>query len=91
MVPGSECEYLCRGKCEPAHPEDCAFLQTYKKQLDKINFDEFYSYMKALSEKYDNADFAFIVFEPPTRACSERVKIQEWFKEHNIEIEEWTK
>lgn len=89
LVPGRECEYLCRGSCDPPHPQDCSFLQTYRKQLDKINFNEFYTYIGELSKKYNNADFAFIVFEPPTRNCSERIPIQNWFHDNGIEIEEW--
>ena len=89
LMPGKSCNYLCRGACEPPHPQDCAFLQAYRTQLDKINFNEFYSYMEELSKRYNNADFAFIVFEPPTRACSERGVIQKWFHAHNIECEEW--
>ena len=89
LVPGRECDYLCRGTCNPPHPQDCSFLQTYRKQLDKINFNEFYTYIEELSKKYNNADFAFIVFEPPTRQCSERIPIQNWFHDNGIEIEEW--
>lgn len=89
LVPGHECDYLCRGTCNPPHPQDCSFLQTYRKQLDKINFNEFYTYIEELSKKYNNADFAFIVFEPPTRNCSERIPIQNWFHDNGIEIEEW--
>ena len=95
LVPGRECEYLCRGACDPPHPQDCLFLQTYRKQLDKINFNEFYTYMKELSAKIahqkqlKDANFAFIVFEPPIRECSERIVIQQWFRDNGIEIEEW--
>ena len=89
LIPGHECEYLCRGNCEPPHPQDCAFLQTYRKQLDRIDFNDFYSYIEELSKKYNNADFAFMVYETPNRPCSERVVIQQWFREHGIEIEEW--
>lgn len=89
LVPGRECDYLCRGACEPPHPQNCLFLETYRKQLDRINFNEFYSYIEELSKKYNNADFAFIVFEPPTRQCSERVPIQNWIRDNGIEIEEW--
>ena len=89
LVPGRECDYLCRGACNPPHPQDCSFLQTYRKQLDKINFNEFYTYIEELSKKYNNADFAFIVFEPPTRQCSERIPIQNWFHDNGIEIKEW--
>ena len=89
LVPGNACGHLCRGECDPPHPQDCAFLQTYKAQLEKINFNEFYSYMEELSKKYNNSDFAFIVFEPPYRPCSERGVIQNWFHTYNIECEEW--
>ena len=89
LVPGRECDYLCRGTCNPPHPQDCSFLQTYRKQLDRINFNEFYTYIEELSKKYNNADFAFIVFEPPTRNCSERIPIQNWFHDNGIKIEEW--
>ena len=89
LIPGHECNYLCRGKCNPPHPQDCAFLQTYRKQLDKIDFNEFYSYMQKLSEKYENADFAFIMFEPPMRECSERIQIQAWLRDNGVEVEEW--
>lgn len=91
LIPGYECEYLCRGKCDPPHPYDCEFLKTYRKQLDKINFDEFYGYMKELSKRYNDADFAFIVFEPPTRECSERRIIQQWIQDNGFDIEEWRK
>ena len=97
LVPGKDCEYLCRGPqiCGEMNPErtpyNCPFLQTYRKQLDKINFNEFYTYMEQLSKKYNNADFAFIVFEVPTCMCSERGPIQEWFRDNGIEIEEWRK
>ena len=95
LIPGRECEHLCRGACDPPHPQNCAFLQTYRKQLDKLNFNEFYTYMGELGAKIahqeglEYANFAFIVFEPPTRACSERIPIQQWFKDNGVEIEEW--
>ena len=95
LIPGHECDYLCRGTCEPKHPKDCAFLQTYRKQLDKINFNEFYTYMEELGtliahqHQLEDVNFAFIVFEPPARECSERGPIQDWIRANNIEIEEW--
>ena len=33
LKPGKECEGLCRGACEPAHPDDCTFLKVYYDQL----------------------------------------------------------
>lgn len=93
--PGKSCEGLCNGKCEPKHPEDCTFLKAYKKQLDELNFEKIFERLLELKEEIskdeglEDIDFAFLVYEKPTNPCSERVIIQQWFKEHGIQIEEW--
>ena len=93
--PGIECDGLCNGKCEPKHPEDCAFLKAYKAQLDKLNLIRIQNNLGRLAteiaqnEGFKDIDFAFLVYETPTNPCSERVAIQQYFKEHGINIEEW--
>ena len=93
--PGKQCEGLCNGKCNPKHPEDCAFLKAYKAQLDKLNIVNIQNSLGKLAthimkdEGINDIDFAFIVYETPQNPCSERWPIQQWFKEHNIEIKEW--
>lgn len=93
--PGRECDGLCEGKCDPKHPQDCAFLKAYKAQLDKISLTSIREHLEklaaqiALDEGFEDVDFAFLVYETPSNPCSERVPIQQWFKEHNIECEEW--
>jgi len=93
--PGRECEGLCEGKCNPKHPEDCAFLKTYKAQLNKLNLTKIQDSLGklaaqiALDEGFQDIDFAFLVYETPENPCSERVAIQQWFKEHQIKCEEW--
>lgn len=93
--PGAECDGLCNGKCEPKHPEDCAFLKAYKAQLDKLNLIRIQNNLGRLAteiaqnEGFKDIDFAFLVYETPTNPCSERVAIQQYFKEHGINIEEW--
>jgi hypothetical protein len=93
--PGYECEGLCNGKCEPKHPEDCAFLKAYKAQLDKLNITRIQNSLGKLAKQisYDEGlqdiDFAFLVYETPSNPCSERVAIQQWFHEHGMPIEEW--
>lgn len=96
LRPGIECEGLCRGSCNPKHPQDCEFLKVYRKQLDKINFKEFLEHLLNLRElllsenpDYKDIDFALLVFETPQNPCSERVVIQQWFKDNGLEIEEW--
>lgn len=93
--PGRECDGLCEGKCNPKHPEDCAFLKTYKAQLDKINITQFQNSLGKLAtqiaqdEGFKDIDFALLVYETPQNPCSERGPIQQWFHEHNINCEEW--
>lgn len=95
LKPGSACEGLCAGKCEPKHPKDCEFLKVYKGQLDYLNFDTFMGQLHALKEKMEQGenlkdiDFAFIVFEKYDNPCSERWPIQQWMREHGVEIKEW--
>ena len=70
--PGENCDGLCYGKCVPKHPQDCAFLKEYRKQLDKLDFNFIISKLKdlgeriAVAEHLPSVDFAFLVYE--TRA-----------------------
>ena len=93
--PGRECDGLCRGACDPKHPEDCAFLKAYKSQLDKINLVQFQNSLEklasqiALNEGFQDVNFALLVYEIPANPCSERGPIQKWGEEHNLNIKEW--
>ena len=95
LKPGSECEGLCNGKCNPSHPHDCEFLRIYDEQLRKINVDDFFSKLHKLEEKIkegehlNEVDFAFIVFEKYDNPCSERTSLQEWIRRNGIQIKEW--
>lgn len=95
MKPGHECEGLCAGKCDPKHPQDCAFLKTYKSQLDRINLTQFQNSLGKLAtqiasdEGFNDVDFALLVYETPTNPCSERWPIQQWGKENGLNIQEW--
>ena len=97
LKPGIECAGLCDGKCAIKHPKNCEFLQTYYKQLFKLDFNEFMDKLNKLHDKIcegeglDDVDFAFIVYETPTNPCSEREAIKKWFKYYLIELKEWSK
>ena len=98
LRPDERCNGLCRGMCNPKHPEDCAFLKQYRKQLDEIDFQNFINHLLKLREtflsensNFEDINFAFIVFEAPYNVCSERVVIQQWIKDHGLEISEWSK
>ena len=97
LEPGSECAGLCNGCCDPPHPQDCAFLKTYREQLEHIDIDAFMAQLEALKaqieqgEGLENVEFALIVFEAPNKPCSERWMLQDWLRAHDIEVEEWKK
>lgn len=95
LKPGSKCAGLCDGKCSPKHPENCAFLKTYREQLNQINFTDFVKKIEqnslriAKAENLENVAAALLVYETPTNPCSERKVIQEWFRDNGVEIREW--
>lgn len=97
LKPGSSCNGLCNGKCEPKHPQDCEFLKAYRAQLDKLNFQEIVSKIESIARKvqenegFEDADVALLTYEKFDNPCSERAVIQQWFKDNGVEIEEWVK
>lgn len=97
LKPGKECEGLCNGNCVPPHPGTCQFLRTYRNQLDRIDFKDFLNHLERLrknicaDEGFNDIDFAFLVYEPVCKPCSERWPIQAWFRSNGIEVKEWHK
>ncbi len=97
LQPGESCEGLCNGQCNPKHPQDCQFLKNYRAQLDKIDFKKFILHIEGLCEEicaeedFNDANFAILTYETPKNLCSERIVIQQWFKDNFMEIEEWHK
>lgn len=97
LVPGKSCHNLCRGKECTDNPKSCAFLSKYREQLNQIPFDKFIRGLEKLEKQFINKMqvpeivFVFIFHEKPGVACSERNPVQEWFKEHGYELEEWKK
>lgn len=97
LKPGKSCDGLCNGKCAPKHPNNCDFLKAYRKQLDKIDFKMLIEHLEALAktiqlgENLKEVNFALLVYERRDNPCSERVIIQQWFKDNGMEIEEWKK
>ena len=97
LKPGKSCEGLCNGSCNPPHPNDCSFLKAYEAQLRKLDFNDFLKHLEKLKLRFcegevlDDVDFALIVFEAPTKSCSERIVLQKWLKENGVEVEEWRK
>lgn len=97
LVPGAACADLCRGidVCATKDPKTCAFLQNYRKQLDAIDFPEFMvqlsSHIAAVCKLYNIKEepiVVFIVYEVPSKMCSERVPLLQWFNDNGIPVQE---
>lgn len=86
LVPGPLCKDDCRGPetCESKDPDVCPFLRHYRQQLDGIDFDSFMEQYKMFQE--NGYDICFLFHETFDNPCSERVVVEDWFKEHNVEV-----
>ena len=81
---------------ETRHPESCSFLKDYKNGLNKINFSELMEYLTKTADYFqhlegftDEPEIMLIVHESPDNLCSERVPIQDLFRDNGIEIKEF--
>lgn len=88
------------GYCGPAcgmEPNSCDFLLGYRAQLNKLDFHSIMGRFNALHDQiclregFSDCDFALLVHEAPTKLCSERVPLQQWFADHGIPVQEWSK
>ena len=98
FVPGPLCNGLCAGDYSIRHPQDCAFLKTYKKQLDQLNFNEMLqrferlgNFIKKQEQFIEEPIMVLIVHEAPNNPCSERWPLIEWFKENGYELKEFNR
>ena len=79
---------MCRKDCPLKVP--CLFMKDYRKYLDTLDFNQVYQYLENILAKYSYADtIVLMVHEKDTIPCAERPVIQEWFKDHGIELKEW--
>ena len=76
--------------------KNCSFLRAYTHQLSLLDINDIMSRTKRVcAEAQKTLGFeeepiaVFIVHEAPDNPCSERAAIQEYFRSHGIECEEW--
>lgn len=100
LRPGPTCENECRGpeNCATKSPSTCPFLHNYLEQLRALDFDHFYDKLETVAANFkqnyqllDEPSIIFMVHEAPTNPCSERVVIQQYFKEKGVLVPEWKK
>ena len=88
------------GCCCPCELRDvphksCAFLDTYRKYLDDIEFDKMITAFEKLAKEYqeytgitDEIIMVLIVYETPKNQCSERAALIDWVRSHGYDCNE---
>lgn len=81
--------------CEEKNYLSCSFLQEYRKNLDKIDFNKMITDMENFANEYQKNEgfieepiIVLIVYETPKNNCSERQPLIDYFNSHGIECKE---
>ena len=96
FAPGPELCGYCGENCGMVPPA-CDFLLRYRSQLDRLDFRTVWQKFERLAETirlregFEDVNFALLLHEAPTKACSERCVIQQWFADHGHPIQEWSR
>ena len=87
----------CGPQCDK-DPKSCSFIRAYEHQLSLLDIDNIMTRTENLCAAvrpvvgYTGDPIpVFIVHEAPDNPCSERAAIQNYFKSHGIDCEEWRK
>ena len=77
-------------------PKSCSFIKEYREGLSKINFEDLMEtliktaeFIQQLEGFKDEPEIILLVHEAPYNPCSERVPLQELFKNNGIDVVEW--
>ncbi len=94
-------EEMCSGKPCPYINKwpHCQFLDAYWKHLQKIDFDGYLipelnrvaEEVRKITHYKGEPHICLLVHEKPDNQCSERLALVRLFKEHGIELKEWSK
>lgn len=94
IIVQDKCEHIC--PCDDKNTNNCGFLKSYRKELDKIDFEKMYKGIENFSNRYkkenkikDEIIMTLIVYETPTNPCSERRALVDYFKSKGIIVEEF--
>lgn len=88
-----QCECGC--PCKDKNSSTCKFLQSYKEQLKKVDFNKMINDMEDFAIEYQKSEgfeeepiMVLIVYEVPKNLCSERQALINYFNENGIECKE---
>lgn len=81
---------MCRKNCPLKAP--CLFMSEFRKYLDTLNFEQLITKLELLTIDKPYIDtIILMVYEKNDVLCAERPVLQAWFKDHGLELKEWTK
>ena len=93
IVVQDECEYMC--PCEAKDPTKCRMFESYRQELDKIDFRDMINNIQAFADWYKNyfhikeeIIMVLIVYESPKNKCSERQTLIEYFNDNGVDCKE---
>ncbi len=94
FVPDDTCPHDCSKECKQK-PKGCTFLTAYRKQLDRLNFQEILQRFERLGndikryEKFVDEPIMVLLFhEAYDNPCSERWVVLDWFRDNGYPITE---
>ena len=105
IVNGITCHMLTpagvEGACNPyicqRDQSKCTFIRNYKAKLDAQDFEKIYAFLQKTATRIqaergfqEEPHIVLLVHEMPDNPCSERVPLQQYFKEHGIDCEDLT-
>ena len=78
---------------------NCGFMREYTKQLEKIDFDGYLipeltrvaEDVRKITHYEGEPEIVLLVHEKPDVPCAERPCLVKLFKEHGLELREWSK
>lgn len=87
----------CHGpdQCSHKRPPHCQFLESYKNNLEKLDFNQLINDLENLAVRYqleknikEEIIIVLIVYETPKNLCSERQTLINYFNNHGVECKE---
>lgn len=94
FAPGPDLGGYCSEACGMV-PPSCDFLLRYRAQLNQLDYSNVWKRFEDLAqtikarEGFEDVNFALLLHEAPTKMCSERCVIQQWFADHGYPMSEW--
>ena len=92
-------EHWCGPNCKyKGELPNCCFLQAYRNYLKTVDFQYIFGEFNRVAEDvYKVTNYAgepeiiLLVHEKEDNPCSERIPLQEYFKEHGIILKNWVR